>query len=209
MRKELFYYACPPNRARQASTSSTNKKASITLFLCIGLVFLILSVPMLIYSPLLWLVCLTTYIICLLYSKRDKDPYSKTMFYLFLNMAFIGIILSYGLNAAAKMQFQIVIWQNLIISTIIGIIFYEFGVFINVLFKKYSNKDKKTYAPSATSTFFGTLLGFNIGRRISHMNSQNIWHIYISLVGCSLVLSVAFVFLQKYLIYKIVKNKQS
>ncbi len=85
-------------------------------------------------------------------------------------------------------------------------------VIINVLYKKYSakNNNLKSYPArdSALGIFAGSWIGWLIAKKITPIIEKSLWSVWILWIGMALLFVLAISFLQKYVLYKILKPKK-
>jgi len=215
--EEIYEYACPSKRMtrEKLNAKKTDKKTrmgDIVESIMLVLIILIFSVPLLIYNTLFFIISSSLYILILLVNCIDKDPYSKLFLNCGASLLYLGTNWSYITFCIVKKDFQYSCIKELIIITISLIISYEIMVCINIALKKYTAKLKnKTTSTSSTYTTTATIGGGFIGGMIAKIISPHLsgsLKIWILIITSAILIAVSIFFFQKYLLYKILKNRK-
>lgn len=216
MKDELYEYACPQKRMtpQRAAVEQRHPHAKINDwigYISLLLVLLLFSLPMAISKTLSWSVVFGVYVVLVVSNKiKDKDPYSSFLLFFGVTVAYLGIMGSYLIITGAYDRFQYSCLGLLVVSSVIFVVCYECSVLLNMLLKKYTariqNSKKHPAINTATGTFIGGVLGSLIAKRLSPLIATSLWSVWIVLIGCALLFAVAFAFLQKYVLYRILKR---
>lgn len=216
MKNEFYEYACPSKRITKAQIETGKKKPQkedIIGYSATFFVLLVFSLPMAISQVWLWSVVLVAHIILLLICKVDKDPYSKTMLFFGSITLYLCVVLSHLIVVESNKRFQISSLPLLFILIVFCVVFYEILVLFNILLKRYTGriKSKKSHPTVYTTigTFCGSAIGFMAARKLSPNLEKSLWSVWLVLIACSLLFTIAFSFFQKYILYKTLSRNRN
>lgn len=158
------------------------------------------SIAMLVTNALLWIISLAVFVSLIIYERKENDEYGKALFDIGIFFVFLYIYIAW-------MPLRLGFIKELVISMIVGVLFYELGVFLNIKLKKYSLCTKKLRKETILGTS-GVLTGLGIGRFISQNANSDV-----TSLGLVFISVVFFMFsiacLQRYIFYKILKKYYS
>lgn len=211
MKNEFYEYIFPSNRVKkegnETTKDKTTKKDDLIGYCATFFVLLVFSLPMAISQTFIWSLTLLGYIVLLIMSKFDRDPYSKTLVFFGGTALYLCVVLSYLIITESFKRFQTSFIPSLLILAIICTITYEIILFINILLKRYSaklkHKNKHPAIYTAVGTFCGGIIGSVIARKISPHLANSHLSVWLVLIACSLLFSISISFLQKYVLYKV------
>ena len=159
---------------------------------------LFLSIGMLVTNVFIWIISLMLYGAVIFYKSREEDEYARALFDMGTFLMLICIYIAW-----IPIHFDFA--NEVVISIVISLLLYELWFYLNIKLKKYSSCVKK-FKKSPILASGGVLTGVGIANSIKR-NTDNA-----SLSFCLIIISVVFfifsiTFIQRYLIYKILKNK--
>lgn len=213
MKEELYAYAYPYLKKNMIKHQVVfnKKKNDLWGYVSISFFLLVFSLPMAITKIWLWSIVFVVYVSTLIFNKRDTDSYSKILLYAASSLAYLGIVVSYLIVNASMARFQYSCMKQLILLTVFCIAFYDIGVFINILLKKYTKRlyGQNTYPAIYISieVFIGGIIGTFISRKLSTHIVDSLWSVWLVVIGCALLFMTAFSLFQKYTLYKILGKK--
>ena len=219
MKNELYEYACPQKRMtaerfeaekKKQNTQTNDRIGYISIFCGLG----VFSLPMALDNTLLWVTILAVYLTILIVNMiKDKDPYPRFLLSYGATLVYLGIIISYLIIDGAYDRFGYSCWGSLIGMTVILVVCYECSVLLNMLLKQYTARAHSKKSHPAMHTAIGTAVGCMIGsflaKVISPQITTSLWSVWLVVLGCGVLYMLAFSFLQKYLLYKILKKHQN
>ena len=213
MKNEIYEYACPKRRmtAKQAELNKKDKSDGLLGYLFLLPLLVIFSLPMALEETLLWCMILGVYLVVFILNKiTDKDPYSNMLMSFGATIAYFGVVISWVIVSETYKRFDYSCLSSVIIMSVIGVAFYEGSVLFNILTKKYTARNQNNKIYPAVNTTVGTSVGFTLGslivRKIAPQIAESFLSVCIGVIICSLTYTVAFAFLQKYLLYKLFKK---
>jgi len=217
MKDELYEYACPQKRMtaeRLQAEKGNRKPQTIDRIGYVSALFVlgVFSLPMALDNTLLWGMVLTVYLAVMIVNKvMDKDPYSGFLLSFGATSAYLGVVVSYLIIDGAYDRFEYSCLGLLVAMTAVLVACYECTVLLNMYLKRYTARLRNNKNHSAVLTAIGTVAGGVLGRIlakvISPWISGSLWSVWLVVLGCALLYMLAFSFFQKYLLYRILKNR--
>ena len=216
MKSELLQYASFTHLYKQKSKKNRSFLFSDLLMgICTSVMLSISSIPMLITKFWIWVLFFVSLILILLYRKRETDEYSRAILIDGAYLVYASIFLSFVFTQYNKTLGSSVTLP-LIITTLIYLITYECIVLNKIIRKKYSQKketvkydnkkDSKTNPTIAILSTAGAITGVLLSRLTSGLIPYSISQVtLVATIG--LLWLLGFILIQKYIIYKILKNK--
>ncbi len=213
LKSELLEYAYPKKRIEATQKQyKTSKTADIFGYLGLAFVLVLCSLPMLFNNLWLWSIVFALYLTAVIICIICKDKHEKNMLIFGSTLAYFGITFSFFIANEAFKRFQISVTAPLLILSAFCVLCYEIMVIINVLYKKYSakNNNLKSYPAraSALGISAGSLIGWLIAKKITPAIEKSLWSVWILWIGMAFLFVLAISFLQKYVLYKILKPKK-
>ncbi len=213
LKEELFEYAYPKKRIKAAKEQyKTSKAQDIFGYIGSSLVLVLLSLPIALGKTWLWCIIAAVYVSALIACKISKDKHANNMLLYGATIAYFCVILSYFISTEALERFQASTILPLLIISIFCILGYEIFFAINIIFRRYSAKNNniKKY-PARYSTIgisIGTLIGTLTAKKISPIIETSLWSVWLIWIGIALLWVLSLSFLQKYVLYIMLRNKQ-
>ena len=189
MRENLYCYAA----------SLKNKPLSNIPIVCTWILLAVFLIPLMLFQIIWGMIILFFYVLFYFLIKRERDQYCRGLLNIGLFLLFLGIEFS------VLTQFQYKVSVSLFVTIFIFIIAYELFFFISVKKNMYSkrNPHKITVGNIIVPLILGET-GIWAGRLIAGSASNDII-LHITIFLCSLLITYAVTFFQKYFIFKIIK----
>lgn len=214
MRNELFEYAIstlPYKKPEKTNQSLLFYNTASTI--CMYLVMIVFSIPMIISKPYLWIVFLAIWGLMLLFRRIERNAYMKAILIDGMLWIYLAIFLSYILINFSSAETKNFSKTILIILTGIYLLAYEIVFLIKISKKEYSkmkksgvSKDNEKNSPLITTlSFIGAGLGITLSRTVQ-ISIFSIFKIMLAAIIGALWLG-GFILMQKYIILKIQRHK--